>query len=998
MRKNLSLFFLFLPFLSFSQLVISTPKRCGTDEVLKNFRSLHPKAESDEQFESWLNKKQAARVAANARTLLVTTLPVVFHIIHSGEAEGTGTNISQAKIQQQILQLNKDFANLSNSPYAVAANSNIQFALAQNDPSGNPLAQPGIDRISYSTKGFTAPPYSVGYASAADNYLASTIKPATYWDPSRYINIWVLSLENDILGIATFPQGSTLPDMVYSESNQTAGIAISPGTVGSIFMPSGCGTYTKGKTLTHEMGHFFGLRHIWGDATCGNDFCGDTPVHQSDNSGVPAHPKANSCGTADEMFENYMDYTDDVILNTFTAGQVARMQTVLANSPRRSTLASSNVGLVPVSGTNRISFYDCTGSMTVSETGNTGTSLRYKDYSITLNIEDRATDNATITMTTSGTAINGVNYQIMTPTLSVTSGDNYKNVIVRIFDNALVESNKTLQLGFVITGTGVQAGSSSQSMTITILDNDNITVSHSTLTLLSQDFTSPAGWTRINFGGPNQFQVGSNGNAGGTGNAAYISNDGSSNGYSSTQASFAVLQSPLINAGGYSNLQLSFKYRVYGEADVDGIYDFGEINYSPASNQFDITSFSAANTGPYVGKTGVTSGTANINLPDEIFSNSNFYLNWYWENDSYIGNNPGFNVDDIVLTASGTNVETAISSSYRYEIPVGSGINHIRTTNNRAIATLTNISTNLSGLTASVTQAGTGQTAITTTGGSFLRSQKVFQISPSVANTTATYRMTLYFTPAELAIWGGNKLNLKILKVKDGVSLAGVISGADATLVTPVSATEDAAAGVIAYTADFTGGFSQFVLVSSNAVLPVGLITFEAQASQKSIALSWKTATERTNKGFSIERSTNGSDFSTIGWVAAAGSSSNETSYQFTDHFVQPNTVYYYRLRQVDLDNRFTLSAVRQAKIAEMALTVSLSPNPAKEQLNVFVSGIQQPADVSLVNAKGQTVGKWRNVHLASPYSINLSRFAKGYYTLIVHLPDGDKTEPLIIQ
>src|SRR5689334_7576815 len=106
MRKNLSLFFLLLPFLSFSQLVISTPKRCGTDEVLKNFRRLHPKAETDEQFESWMNKKQAARVAGNARTLAVTTLPVVFHIIHSGEAEGTGPNISQANIQQQILQLN----------------------------------------------------------------------------------------------------------------------------------------------------------------------------------------------------------------------------------------------------------------------------------------------------------------------------------------------------------------------------------------------------------------------------------------------------------------------------------------------------------------------------------------------------------------------------------------------------------------------------------------------------------------------------------------------------------------------------------------------------------------------------------------------------------------------------------------------------------------------------------------------------------------------------
>ncbi|RYZ30778.1 MAG: T9SS type A sorting domain-containing protein, partial [Chitinophagaceae bacterium] len=997
--KNLSLFFLFLPFFSFSQLVISTPKRCGTDEVLKNFRRLHPKAETDEQFESWLNKKQAARVAGTAKTLSVTTLPVVFHIIHSGEAEGSGTNISQAQVRQQILQLNKDFANLSNSPYAVAANSNIQFALAQNDPSGNPLAQPGIDRISYSTKGFTAPPYTVGYAIAADNYLANTIKPATYWDPSRYINVWVLSLENGILGIATFPQGSTLSDMVYSESNQTAGIAISPSSVGSIFMSSGCGTYTKGKTLTHEMGHFFGLRHIWGDATCGNDFCGDTPVHQSDNSGVPAHPKANSCGTADEMFENYMDYTDDIILNTFTAGQVARMQTVLANSPRRSTLAISNVGLVPVTGTNRMSFYDCSGSMTVSETGSAGTSPRYKDYSLTLNVEDKATANATVTINSGGTAVNGFNYQVMTPTLSFDTGDAYKNIVVRVYDNALVEGNKTIVLTYAISGYGVQAGTTAQTMTINITDNDNSTVANNTVTLLMQDFTTQAGWGFLTGGGSNQFRIGSMGNAGGTGNAAFISPDGTSNTYTNTNNSIAVLQSPLINAVGFTNLQVSFKYRVYGEA-IGGIaHDYGALVYSPGSNQFNVMDVDAPGTGPYVGMSGIVSGNPTINLPNTDFADKQFYLGFWWENDANgTGNNPGLNIDDVALTGTSAGVETSVSTSYCYDVKSGAGLNIFRSMNGKGIAQLTSLSENLNGVTASVTQAGTGQTAITTTGGSFLRSQKVFQISPSVANASASYRMTLYFTPAELAIWGGSNLNLKILKVKDGVSLSGIISGADATLITPSSANEDAAAGVIAYTADFTGGFSQFMLVSSNAVLPVGIITFDAQASQKSIALSWKTATERANKGFFIERSGNGTDFSTIGWVNGAGTSSNETSYRFIDHFVQPNTVYNYRLKQVDLDNRSVFSATRQAKISETDLTISLSPNPAKDQLRIFVSGIKLPADVSLVNAKGQTVGKWRNVNLTSPYSISLDRFARGYYTLIVHLPDGDKTEQVIIQ
>lgn len=996
MKKYLYLALLLVPFISVSQTVISRPKRCATDEVLKNFRKLHPTAETDAQFEAWLAaRKQSARTMG---TQAVVTLPVVFHIIHSGEAEGAGTNISQALIQQQILQLNKDFANLSNSPYGVAANSEIQFALAQRDPMGNTLAQPGIDRMAYASKGFTAPPYTVG-ASGAGDYLSSVIKPATYWDPSRYINIWVLRMEDGILGIATFPAGSGLPDMVYSESNQTAGIAVGPETIGSIFLPSSCSSYTKGKTLTHEMGHFFGLRHIWGDANCGNDYCGDTPVHQQDNAGVPSHPKANSCGTADEMFENYMDYSDDVILNTFTADQVARMQAVLANSPRRNTLATSNVGLVAVTGTNRIAFYDCNGSVTVSESGLTGTYPRYRDYSFTLNAEDKATGNATITINAGGTAINGFNYQVITPTLNFVSGDEYKNVVVRVFDNALVEGNKTITLTYTISGAGVQAGPTAQSMTINITDNDNITVSNATVTLLSQDFSTAAGWSVLTGGGNNQFRIGSNGNAGGTGNAGYISSDGSTNTYSKTNTSLSVLQSPLINATGFTNLVLSFKYRVYGEADANGARDYGALVYSPAANQFSILNVSASGTGPYIGTGAIATGSPTISLPSSAFDGKQFYLGFLWENDANsVGSDPGLNIDDVVLTGTSAGVETNLGNSYGYDVQAGAGMNIFRSASAKAIVMVTNASANLTGVTAAVTQAGTGQVAIVTNGGSFQRTQKVFQVSPAVANTTASYRMTFYFTPAELAAWGVNKLNLKILKVKDGVSLAGTINSSDAVIVTPVSVNENVATGVITYTADFTGGFSQFMLVSSNAILPIDLLTFEAQPAKKNIELSWKTGMERDNKGFNIERSSNGTDFTTIGWVDGAGTASAGSSYRFTDNFVQPNTVYYYRLKQVDRNNRHNFSAIKQARILESNVLVSVSPNPAKGQVKVFVSGNAHPAGLSLVNAKGQTVAKWAGVNLNTPYSIDLSRFAKGYYTLVVHLTDGDITEQVIIQ
>ncbi|MDB5206282.1 MAG: hypothetical protein JWR72_1357 [Flavisolibacter sp.] len=1000
MKKLLQVILLTLPFYSFSQTLSVKAKRCATFEVLENFRKLNPKAETDQQFETWLTQKKNARTM---RTQSVATLPVIFHIIHSNEAEGSGANISQTLIQQQILQLNKDFANLSNSPYGVSANANIQFALAQTDPAGSPLAQPGIDRIYYSTAGFAAPPYTVGAYDPSSDYLGDIIKPATIWDPARYLNIWVLEMEAGILGIATFPSSSGIADLGGSgDDNTNAGVAVGPETVGSIFMPSSCASYTKGKTLTHEMGHFFGLRHIWGDATCGNDYCGDTPVHASENLGVPSHPKANSCGTADEMFENYMDYTDDVTLNTFTADQVARMQTVLANSPRRNTLAASTVGLVAVSATNRIAFYNCVGAITVKETGISGTTLRYHDYSFALNVEDKATGSATVTVNAGGSAISGFNYQLLTPSLNFVNGDDYKAVNIRVFDNALVEGNKTIVLTYTISGTGVQAGASSQSMTITVLDDDNIIIANDPVTLLSQNFDTQAEW-RFLFGGgpnPNKFVIGNGGNAGGTGNCGYVSNSTVApfvNTYDINAPSLAVLQTPLINTSGYTDIKLNFKYRVYGEKSGSNIYDFGQVMYSPGSNNLEIQSIAAPNVGPYVGESGIVSDNPTIDLPNSTFANSQFYLGFYWENNGSGGTNPPLNIDDVVVTGRGVPIETTVSNSFGADVITGAGINNFRSTNNRMIARITNSNENLSAITASVTQAGTGQTPLATTDEMYMRTEKVIQLTPSIANSTATYQATLYFTSAELAVWGANKLALKIVKIKDGVSLSGNVNSTDVVLVNPVSAVEDAATGIITYTANFTG-FSQFVLALPSTTLPVGSLTFDAQPAKNNIELTWKTASEHNNKGFSVERSTNGIDFTAIGWVAGKGTTSTSSAYAYSDHNVQSNTVYYYRLQQIDFDSRSRSSIIRQAKIMDNGVLITVSPNPAKNKITVLVAGNTQPINISLVNAKGQTVAKLIRATISAPYQIDVSRYAKGYYNLILHLPDGDVTKQLILQ
>jgi hypothetical protein len=136
-----------------------------------------------------------------------------------------------------------------------------------------------------------------------------------------------------------------LPGLNLGETSTHAGVFIQYKTVGSVINPGIWGTLNGlGRTLTHESGHFLGLKHIWGDSICGDDYCSDTPPQFEPTSGCPSVGTLNYCiPLVAKMFENYMDYTSDSCKNTFTQDQKTRMQTVMANSPRRASLGTSTV-------------------------------------------------------------------------------------------------------------------------------------------------------------------------------------------------------------------------------------------------------------------------------------------------------------------------------------------------------------------------------------------------------------------------------------------------------------------------------------------------------------------------------------------------------------------------------------------------------------------------------------------------------------------------------
>ena len=325
---------------------------CGTDELITRNPFLRL-------------QRISCAPEINLDTAQVLTIPIVVHVVHLGEGIGVETNISDEQILSMVDNLNHRFRRDINAltsltdvydedELSLALDSKIQFCLASRDPDNNPTD--GILRhdgsgLTYNGESYAEDGISTGLGGGIDQAILKTIIGC--WDTSKYFNFWIVSEINGNNG------GSGTQGVSYlgpTGNNCLYGPVCLYNVVGTV------GTLKSGRdlnaTMTHEIGHAFGLYHTFNGgcqstSTCTNgDFIADTPATNGNSGCTP------SSNCPDAMVENYMDYTSQNCKIAFTQNQIETMRdqiwtqlpglvvnNVNCQSPNSRDLAITNVTL-----------------------------------------------------------------------------------------------------------------------------------------------------------------------------------------------------------------------------------------------------------------------------------------------------------------------------------------------------------------------------------------------------------------------------------------------------------------------------------------------------------------------------------------------------------------------------------------------------------------------------------------------------------------------------
>jgi Pregnancy-associated plasma protein-A/Secretion system C-terminal sorting domain len=916
--------------------------RCATDDIMQQIYKLHPEMlEKQQQSERNYLQYVAKGNQSSWRSAPIVTIPVVVHVMYlPGTPVGTDENVSTAQIEAGIQHLTQAFRKQTADFNGVGRNANIvgvdvelEFCLAKQDPSGNPTN--GINRVAT----------SLSNLDIANSVNEINLKSLSRWNQERYLNIWLVKeiCSGINCGTAGFAYYSSAHgQLVDGVVNEARWFGSSP---------------TNSKVHIHEVGHYFNLKHTFGDATtptCTNNNCltdgdavCDTPPDIS-TAAVTCNSAQNSCTTdanginspftsdQGDLYEDYMDYSFQSCQNTYTEGQKTRMRAALDGDR---VLLKTSVGCVSPTAAALAYFGDAGGSLNESAATTTIDCRKYIDVNIPIKLFNTSASAVTVNLAVgAGTASNIADFQLMTPSVLIAAGSTTGNATLRIFNDKAIENTKTVVLN--ISGATGGVASFNNSFTHSILDDD-IAPSGARPVLYSTDFTGITDWavSAFNSFSANVFTAGANGGTCTTGNSLYVTNNTTTKPNTYSNVDGWPLITRIFNATGYTGLQAKFDYKVGGNS-ANATAMMASRNPGGGVGSFSILSISPNNNA-------TCSQNYTYSFPAS-YNNSNFDFGFAFRTISGLTvNNPSFTIDNLEISANATPVSSTITSISEYLGPM-STVNFSSSTG-ELLTTIQNLSNHDYGCTTvEIDRAGTA--TVSNAGKTF--TSKTFKVTPTTNNPSGQNRITLYYSGSEISGWtsatGAGVNAMSVFKSSGAISAASSV-----TEGTSVTATDFGTS--TAFSATFNTGFSGFG-VANSTVLAVDLLTFEGIKGNKNVKLLWKTASEKNNDYFMIEKSRDGQTFEPLTKIGSQGASNDILKYETFDD--NPSVgMNYYRLKSVDKGGQVATSKiVSVAFVEKIKLTVYPNPTYASKITLELTADKDDIIDLEVVDIVGKVV------------------------------------------
>ena len=597
----------------------------------------------------------------------------------------------------------------------------------------------------------------------------------------------------------------------------------------------------------------------------------------------------------------------------------------------------------------------------IESTTSTSGCRNYTDYTVNMSIDAAPTGTATVTLSIAGgaTATQGLDYDFTTngnfasPSNTMIFADGATTpqpITIRVYNDAEMESTESFTFNYLISGaTNAIAAPSSPSYTFTITDNDAAPVPGSSGSVTIGNSSYSGGYFqpfRGNFQKARSQYI-------------YLASELTAAGLGAgniTAVGFDVLSKTSTQP--YNGLTISFKNTAL--ADLSSLtYQSGTTptysqNYSTVAGTNSITLMT-----PFAwdGTSNLLveicfDGTSASGSGDIVASSTTVDPEGLWDRQnagvgcSLTGtfNNVGgeYVRPDITFTGTlpGNPIETVLNNN-RSEYVGNNGTYYFYNGIN-ILNSLDATSANLGCVSSNIFEAGnTWQSFL-----AGLRSQKVFELIPTT-NSGASYTIALYYTAAELG--GKAPASLKMAK-----TTAATMAAANTSNTVTATTTFASYGSGYVFTASFTG-FSKFFLVDASVALPVTLISFTGHLENKTIPLDWSTAQEFNSSHFEIEKSTDGVNFQPLAKVTAAGASTSKRDYTYIDR--QVNEFNYYRLKMVDVDDRYSYSENILIKDPAAVQDIWVLNNPFRSYIDVrFVKTPKQPVQLELLTMSGARV------------------------------------------